>query len=256
MTILFGFSLVAIGLIVGTLAGILGLGGGVFLVPILVALGFSPLNSVATSSVPVFISASSAIIAHLRSGQLKLPRAIRIGIVAAIAAQGGVQLAHFVNGRVLLGLFSLFLLTNIVLMRLRKKAQNASSPQNQSQALRAWHWGEIVTGFLGGVFSGFFGVGGGVIMVPLLVLLQGEPLKSAVRTSMAVVLVSSISSVAGHSLSGSVLWNAGLLLAAGSLVGAQIGVALLPKFPESMVRKLFVLMLAILAAYTLSKAIF
>ncbi len=250
MTVLFAITLVLTGLVVGVLAGILGLGGGVFLVPTLVAFGFSPLSAVATSSVPVFVSALSGVTAHMRSGELKIVRAFRIGIVAALAAQGGVQIAHFVNNRLLLALFAVFLVANIWLMRLRKNIRN-QNPVSESQPLP---FGDFVIGAVGGTFSGLFGVGGGVIMVPLLVLLQKEPLKSAVRTSMAVVLVSAVSSSVGHALKGSVLWDVGGFLAVGSLVGAQIGVMILPKIPENVVRKIFVSMLTLLAAYVVFKA--
>jgi uncharacterized membrane protein YfcA len=250
MTALFAIALVLTGLAVGVLAGILGLGGGVFLVPILVAFGFSPLSAVATSSVPVFISAVSGVAAHMRSGELKIARAFRIGIIAAIAAQAGVQIAHFINNQLLLALFAVFLFSNIWLMQLRKNIQHQSSITKA----KPLPLGDLVIGVVGGTFSGLFGVGGGVIMVPLLVLLQKEPLKSAVRTSMAVVLVSAVSSSVGHALKGSVLWDVGGFLALGSLVGAQIGVMILPKIPESAVRKIFVSMLTLLAAYVVFKA--
>ncbi len=251
MTLVLAVSLVFTGLVVGTLAGILGLGGGVFLVPVLVAFGYPPLNAVATSSIPVLVAAVSGVSAHIRSKQLRLVRALRIGVIAAAAAQVGVFLAHHVNSRLLLILFACFLLANISLMRLRRSVSKKTAPKEGWEFV----WSEIFIGALGGVFSGFFGVGGGVIMVPLLVLLVAEPLKDAVRTSMAVVLVSAISSSIGHALKGSVLWDVGLLLAAGSLVGAQLGVMLLPKLSEKMVRKIFVGMLSLLACYVFVKAL-
>jgi uncharacterized membrane protein YfcA len=250
MTVLFGLTLVLTGFIVGVLAGILGLGGGVFLVPILVAFGFSPLSAVATSSVPVFVSSVSGVAAHMRSGEFKIARSLRIGLVAAIAAQGGVQIAHLIHNKLLLSLFAVFLVSNIWLMRIRKNIQNQAQPTKSSPP----PFGDFIIGVIGGTFSGLFGVGGGVIMVPLLVLLQKEPLKMAVRTSMAVVLVSAISSCVGHAFKGSVLWDVGSFLAIGSLVGAQLGVGILPKIPEQVVRKIFIFMLTLLALYVVFKA--
>lgn len=244
-------SLVMTGVVTGTLAGILGLGGGVFLVPVLVAYSYSPVHAVATSSVPVSVAATSAVIAYFRTGQLRFARALRIGATAAAAAQGGVFLAHYANPRLLLMLFALFIITNIWLMHLGHK----NSDYRLLSVKKGIIWNEIGIGLIGGVFSGFFGVGGGVVMVPLLVLLVAEPLKDAVRTSMAVVMFSSISSVAGHALRGSVLWEVGMLLAAGSLVGAQIGVRLLPRLSDLFVRGLFVGMLSILALFTLAKSL-
>lgn len=242
--------LIITGLLSGALAGILGLGGGIFLVPVLVACNYAPVNAVATSGIPVSMAAISAVITHSRSGQLCLLRALRIGAIAAIAAQGGVFLAHYINSRLLLVLFALFLVTNIGLMHFGRNHANNKMHSDRKKLIGS----ELVIGLVGGSFSGFFGVGGGVVLVPLLVLLAAEPLKNAVRTSMAVVLVSALSSIIGHAFRGSVLWDVGVFLAVGSLVGAQIGAVLLPMLTELFIHYLFVGSLSLIAIFIIIKS--
>lgn len=89
----------------------------------------------------------------------------------------------------------------------------------------------LAVGLLAGLLSGMFGVGGGIVIVPLLVLLLAYPQRLASGTSLAAIIPTSIVGVISYALSGDVQWIAALILAAGAVVGAQIGTWLLPRLP-------------------------
>ena len=189
------------GLIAGILAGFLGIGGGTVLVPLLVALGYQPIEAVATSSLSIVITAISGSIQNWRMGYLSFNRVIGIGFPAVITAQIGVFLAEFLSPKLLLFLFGCLLLLNIYLVEVRKKItakkkqqeeqniEGEMTPQPDSNLLYNPMLARIFTGSAAGILAGLFGVGGGIIMVPLQIVLLGEPIKVAIQTSLGVIII-------------------------------------------------------------------
>lgn len=98
----------------------------------------------------------------------------------------------------------------------------------------------IGIGLLAGILSGLFGVGGGTVIVPLLVLLLHFDQRLAAGTSLAAIVPTASVGVISYAVSGSVAWIPALLLAAGAVVGAQIGTRLLPRISQTVLRWGFV----------------
>jgi len=98
----------------------------------------------------------------------------------------------------------------------------------------------IGIGLIAGLLSGLFGVGGGTVIVPLLVLLLGFNQRIAAGTSLAAIVPTSSIGVISYAATGSVEWIAALVLAAGAVVGAQIGTRLAPKISQTALRWGFV----------------
>lgn len=234
------------GLCSGILAGFLGIGGGTILVPIQVALGYIPVQAVATSSLAIVITAISGSIQNWRMGYLSFKRVMLLGFPAIITAQLGVELAGRIPSYILLTAFALLLLLNIYLVELRKRlaTNQVQSSENFNPTLA-----RIFTGGTAGVLAGLFGVGGGVIMVPLQILLLGEAIKVAIQTSLGVIIITAISATIGHAYKGNILWVEGLILGMGGLVGAQISTRFLPKLPDHIVSIAFRSLLGILSIY-------
>jgi hypothetical protein len=107
----------------------------------------------------------------------------------------------------------------------------------------------LFTGGAAGVLAGLFGVGGGVIMVPLQMLLLGEPIKVAIQTSLGVIVITAVSASFGHAVVGNVLFVPGILLGCGGLLGAQFSTRVLPKLPDRVVSLVFRLFLGVLSIY-------
>jgi uncharacterized protein len=265
----------AAGLFAGILAGFLGIGGGTVLVPLLVALKYEPLQAVATSSLSIAITAISGSFQNWRMGYFSLSQVAGIGFPAVITAQIGVYLTGIFPSYLLLIAFGLLLLLNIYLIEVRKSLTNqeksedweegmggqtrqrensqlpipASRFPNHPNILFNPTLAKITTGSLAGLLAGLFGVGGGVIMVPLQILLLGESIKTAIQTSLGVIVITAISATLGHATRGNVLWNVGLILGAGGLLGAQISTRFLPKLSDRTVSLAFRSLLTLLSVY-------
>ncbi|MHC2998246.1 sulfite exporter TauE/SafE family protein [Microbacterium sp. HJ5] len=98
----------------------------------------------------------------------------------------------------------------------------------------------IGIGLLAGLLSGLFGVGGGTVIVPLLVLVLGFDQRLAAGTSLAAIVPTATVGVISYALHDSVAWIPALLLAAGAVVGAQVGTWLLPRLSQTVLRWAFV----------------
>ncbi|NEO86687.1 MAG: sulfite exporter TauE/SafE family protein [Spirulina sp. SIO3F2] len=273
------------GLGAGLLSGLLGIGGGTVMVPLLVAVGYSYNQSVATSSLAIVITALSGTLQNWRMGFLR-PRAVLMLALPAIAtAQIGAYLVGQLPDFVKEAGFGLLLVVTIFLVRLKQQLVQLEKPavsidqstippaplSKEGNSLpptslpcgkpqnRLGKGGErpaqLGTGAMAGLLAGLFGVGGGVIMVPLQMLLLQEPIKTAIRTSLGVIVLTSISACIGHAQQGNVVAIAGLILGSGGLVGAQVSTRFLPKLPDRLVSLCFRLLLIVLAVYFFWRAV-
>lgn len=256
------------GIIAGILAGFLGIGGGTVLVPLLLTLGNESIQAVATSSLSIVITASAGSIQNWRMGYLDIKNVLGMALPALITAQVGVFLANLFPEYLLLFTFGLLLISNIYLVELRKKiitskktAEGEIENQKELDNNNAdninkiqYFWNRIITGGTGGLLAGLFGVGGGIIMVPLQIILLNETIKKAIQTSLGVIVITAISATAGHAYRGNVLWQTGLILGFGGLLGVQFSTRFLPKLPEKVVSLAFRSLLAILSIYIFWKA--
>jgi len=284
------------GLFAGILAGFLGIGGGIVMIPILVTLGYQPVQAVATNTLSIFITAISGSLQNLQKGDLTISRVIGIGFPALITAQLGVYLESKFSSRWLLFAFGLFLILNIYLVEFRKQVTKRKKQQeeleenlhedilvklnntNNQDLVEEFVLcsipeplpliGEIIkemnsqipgkyiksiaritTGSLAGLLAGLFGLGGGVIMVPLQILLLGERIKVAIQTSLGVIVITAFSACIGHAVRGNVLWKPGLLLGFSGLLGVQFSTRFLQKLPDEVISLAFRGLLAIISIY-------
>ena len=266
-------TLAVLGLFSGLLAGVMGLGGGVILVPLIQALGYSPVQAVATSSLAILMTSISASIHNYRMGNLDFKRVILLGLPSLFTAQLGVFLSSEIPDYILLGTFSIFLVVNIFLSRFRNKliAQDLGNKVERqvkykfidkiaefspviAKIIRTGlkdFLARVVAGGLTGFLAGFYGIGGGVIMVPLQMTLLSEPIIIAIQTSLGVIMITSISACLGHGLRGNILFFEGFILGLGGLIGAQISARFLPRLPSKIVAIAFNSLLAILSIYVM-----
>ncbi|MBE9118788.1 sulfite exporter TauE/SafE family protein [Lusitaniella coriacea LEGE 07157] len=247
-----GLILAVGGLISGLLAGLLGIGGGVVLVPILVSLNYEPVQATATSSLAIILTSLSGTLQNWHMGYLNVNRVLLLAFPSLITAQIGAYWGDILPQYLLLAAFGLLLLVNIFLVMLRKRLikQKRDSNRPKINSLIA----RLGTGGTAGLLAGLFGVGGGVIMVPLQMLLLAEPIKVAIQTSLGAIVIISISACLGHAYRGNVFFLPGILLGLGGIIGAQISTRYLPKLPDKVVDLSFRTMLIILAIYFFFKA--
>ena len=246
------FILVCCGFFAGSLAGLLGIGGGIVLVPMIVALGHNPSQAVATSSLVIFLTSLSGSMQNYLMGKLLWRRVFFLGFPSLFTAQIGAFLVSKISERYLLIAFGILLLVNIFLALARKRLVKSKLSLKQTSINPLW--ARIFTGSAAGLLAGLFGVGGGIIMVPLQMLLLAENIKTAIQTSLGVIVLTSLSSCLGHAYQGNVLWIEGIALGLGGLLGAQMSTRFLPKLADRLVSCFFNTLLIILAFYTFWQA--
>ncbi len=237
--------LIIIGCFAGIAAAFFGMSGGVILVPILKYLNYSIVYAVGTASLCSLLSASSATYSNLKEQSfLKFNRVFSLAIPSIIFAQFGVYFVRLFSELVVISTYIAFLLILIPLTYMGKYKN--ISEFNVDKFSRLELLKSTAIGSFGGLVSGAFGIGGGVIFVPLQVLFLNVPLKVAIRISSAVIIFTIASSFIGHYFKGGVLINEGLILGLGGIIGASLGSSLLTKVPESIVRKSFIGMIFVL----------
>ena len=237
----------------GVLAGAVGGGGGMLFVPILVFSGLTPVAAVATSNLGILITTASATFSNARARLVPWRRVLMIGIPAVIIAPLGAFVAHHLPGTALLLGFAALNLLNVILTNQRLDAEDAEHAHHTNPATTSQI---ALTGGSGGFLGGLFGIGGGLITIPMQILWLNTPIKVAARVSLAVIVMSSTAALAGHVLSGADIdWRAGLFLGLGGLIGAPIGTHLLRRMTPRMATRLLQAVLIGVALLVTTKAL-
>jgi len=241
-----------IGVVGGMLAGIVGVGGGIVFVPGLVyAAGWNIKEAVAASLVIIIFSSITGTIRNARSRD---PVDWRVATILALAvapsALIGVAISRVSSDTVVEMVFALILLALAY-----PTARGRQELDETKKIPTVW---VFVAGVFIGALSGLVGVGGGVVMVPLMVLGMGIGTKRAVSTSLAVIMFTGVVGAAGYIATG-FRETEDLLslppLIVGSMVGAWLGVKVRDPLPERLVRVGFAAFMVITALRLLAGAL-
>jgi uncharacterized membrane protein YfcA len=229
------------GVAIGVLLGLVGGGGSILAVPVLVYVLGQPVHAATTESLLVVGSAALVGAAdHTRVGNVRITTALAFGLAGSAGAIGGSALNRLVGGPILLGFAALLLLAAYAMQRRRGfTAEPIRRPQAQLPA--------AATGLLTGLLTGLFGVGGGFVIVPALVLLLGLPITLAVGTSLAIIALTSASALAAHLASGPIDWGIATAFAAAAIAGALVGRRLGGRLDQRRLGTLFALLLVSVA---------
>jgi hypothetical protein len=191
---------IALGLVIGTLVGLLGGGGSILAVPALVyAAGQDLPQAVATSLLVVGITALVALLPRLRKGQIAWRIALLFGAAGIATAFAGAAVNRLLPPEVVLGLFAALMIGAGVRMLSEKPTTGAACAStggrvNWRRCLPRTLAGGLVVGFL----TGLLGVGGGFLIIPVLVVVLGLSMEVAIGTSLLVVAVNSAAGFAAH----------------------------------------------------------
>jgi len=219
-------SLFTLGFSVGTFGTLVGIGGGIILVPIFVLLmGYSPQEAVGTSLTIVFLNALSGTIAYVRQNKVFYDAAIRFALATIPGAFLGSYLAEYFTGASFKMTFGVFLMCIAGLMFFRSAPKGASVEFDKATFTYNRALGILVSSGVG-FLSSILGIGGGVIHVPIMIYLLGFPTHVATATSHFVLCISSFFGVISHLLLGNVLLVPALTIGLGAVAGAQFGALL------------------------------
>ncbi len=223
--------LIVFGFFIGILASMTGVGGGVFIVPILTFFyDFSPLASATgTSLTAIIFTAIASTINYARQKRIYYKTGLLLAVTAAPGAYFGGWIAKTTDERILGTVFGIFLVlvaARMIFSLARKKTNHeAISAKTDTELIRS---GRIIIigvalGFFGGFASGLLGIGGGTLIVPIMTFALGIPIHLATATSMFTMIFTATSGVAEYYQAGLVNLPIALLFAAGTVIGAQVG---------------------------------
>lgn len=244
------------GVFVGVMSGLLGVGGGTIMVPIFrLAFGMSPLASTATSLFAIIPTSISGVVAHTRAKTCVPKLGLALGAGGAVMSPMGVWLASvspdwlvICVAAIVIG-FSAFKMFKKAVKcapapragRAGGNAQGASAKVVLDQPVlsRKQYLQGACIGLIAGLASGYVGVGGGFIMVPLMLAVLDIPMSLASGTSLIAITILAIPGVIEQGLLGNIEYLAGIAIVVGSIPGALVGARLVRVVPERQLRFIF-----------------
>ena len=243
----------ALGLVIGLSMGALGAGGSLLTVPILVYLMGVPVQAAtATSLAIVGANAGVGALDALRNGRVLLKTGIAFGVSGLLGAFAGVWLNRQFREEVVLLLFSILMVAAAWGM---VRNDPAGDDEYFEEHYSLGGWARLVGVGLGvGLLTGFFGVGGGFLIIPALVLVLGVPMGLAVGTSLLAIALNALWGLLGHLGFGGLDWGVTLLFVIGGVVGVILGGRVGDRLPEKGLRTAFALVIVGIALFTFAQS--
>ncbi|MDQ6768294.1 MAG: sulfite exporter TauE/SafE family protein [Candidatus Eremiobacteraeota bacterium] len=256
MTLLEAAAFIALGLVAGSYGTLIGVGGGLLVVPALLLMHAAPKEAAGSSMAVVLANAVSGSLTYLRQRRID----VRAGLIFALAGLPGALLGGFVDQNVPKRLFSLLfalLLAGIglrlVLRPGRDEAEAAIADGHSTAGFRPGLAALIGLGT--GFLASMFGIGGGLIFVPSLVYMFAFPAHVATATSTFIIALTALFGTASHAYYHDVLWGPTALIASGAIAGAQVGARLAPRVRGSQLLRIFAVAVLLVALWLFYKAV-
>jgi len=247
----------AVFFVISAVFSMIGMGGGTLYVPILLFAGYTIKQAPPISLILIVATSTSAMITFWRGGKVDWKLAVVIGSIMNGAAFAGGYFSGFLPEDLLKGLLAGVLVVAGILM--------LKSPAGEVPIVRGgsrWLWHRHFDGhdyrvnlplvlgasaLVSGI-AGMLGITGGIIILPIMVLLCGVPMDIAIASSMVMVGVTALSGLAGHAISGPVEWPTGLALAASAVAGGFLGSRVSLSMNKALLKKGFGLLVLLIAA--------
>jgi len=252
-----------LGIVAGVMSGLFGIGGGIVMVPSLIAIfGMGILNANATSLGAMLLPVGIfGVITYYKAGFINVRNALWISVGLFAGSFFGGEIAVSLDQKVLSKLYAGILLyvalgyLDIPKMLQRNKLQPVAT-NGQTVDITYAFWQFVLLGVVAGVYAGLFGKGGGLVLVPLLIRFFKYDTKAATATSLAAMqLPVGLPSVIVYAQSGYLNWLYAGLMAVGILVGVIFGTKLAIKLNSTVFKKIYALFLIGVAVYMVVKYI-
>lgn len=269
-----------VGVVVGMLSGLLGIGGGTLMVPIFrLGFGLSAFASTATSLFTIIPTSLVGFVTHIKNKTCIPQLGIVCGLAGACTSPVGVYLANIspawlvmLAAAIIIGFSSYKMFRKasrmpkqqakgtVMGVDAEKAAVKAAAVEGDLNAQQFVFTRKniptaILIGLAAGLASGYVGVGGGFLMVPLFVSVLGVMMRQASGTSLIAIMILAIPGVIEQGLLGNINYMAGIAMAVGSIPGAVIGANLVRRIPERQLRFVFGAFLLVSAVVLLGNEI-
>ncbi|WP_237203422.1 sulfite exporter TauE/SafE family protein [Rothia endophytica] len=241
-----------LGAVIGLLMGALGGGGAILAVPALVFIfGFEPQDATLGSLVVMVAGTVSGIVNHAKMGSVDLSKGVLFGVLGIAGTYVGRYLAGGVDGNALMLTFAalLVVVASLMIKNAATGSQAVSGDRGSGGLMGVIKI--ILAALLVGVLVGFFGVGGGFMIVPTLTLLMGLSMRHAVGTSLVVIFINSVAGLgAGFAQLNQLDWGVLSAMAGAAVLAALIGTRIGARVPQKMLKLAFATLLYLVAIYT------
>ena len=213
------------GALVGFVLGLIGEGGSILAVPLLVyVVGVRSAHvAIGTSSVAVALSALSSLVGHARAGNVRWSCALVFAACGIVGASFGSTIGKSFDGQRLLTLFGILMIVIALLMLRRPKGEIKEFVPLSRQSATAIAPRLAAFGTGTGLLAGFFGIGGGFLVVPGLVAGARMPLLTAIGSSLVSVFAFGLTTAANYALSGFIDWRLVVMFVLGGIAGSLFG---------------------------------
>lgn len=228
----------ALGILVGLLGALLGIGGGMVIVPLLVfAWDYEPQLAIGTSVLVVLLNAVSGTWGYIRQKKVCVDAALKFAVATVPGAFLGSYAAEYLQGRLFYLVFGAFFV--LVAINMYRKANKEAAGKTAGEVPEVYNWKLGVLCSVGvGFLASILGIGGGIVHVPFMVYVLNFPVHVAIATSTCILAVSSLAGLVSHAMLGHIVWTSGLAIGAGAFVGAQGGVVLAQRLQSGILMKL------------------
>ena len=248
------FEAIGSGGLVGFTLGLVGGGGSILATPLLLyVVGVSSAHiAIGTGALAVSVNAYASLLAHARKGHVWWACAIVFALVGAGGALAGSTLGKALDGERLLFLFGL-LMTVVGALMLRPRRAEATGVRRADHRTCAMTAGVAV---ISGVASGFFGIGGGFLIVPGLILATGMPMINAVGSSLLAVGTFGLATALNYAWSGMVDWAVAAEFIGGGILGGLLGMALATRLAgrKESLNRIFATLIFMVSGYVLLRS--
>ncbi len=241
------FELILVGSFVGLLSGFFGIGGGTILIPALLLLDYDTKVAIGISVVVMIFSSIYGSYLNNKKGTLDVAMVFMIGFGGFVGASFSGTIATYFSNETLEIIFLCF--TSFALLRLSYKQRENRSQKEVSKFIL------FLIGLGIGTICMTIGVGGSILLVPVLVGFLHIPLKQATSAGLFFVVFSSISGLISHLASSNVDYKSGIIIGLASLVGVYLGIVLKHKVDALLQKRLLVLFYVSIVLY-LAKRVF
>lgn len=267
--------LILIGVLSAILGSLVGIGGGLIIVPTLVYLGvehdllegITPQIAIGTSSIILIVTGLVSTLGYLKSKQVDTKN----GYIFLVGLLPGSLFGSFISRYLTLDSFNLYFGMFLILVSILLLVRNSIKPikvfekkkyektyVDKDGTIYHYHVPPVfafVATFFIGITTGLFGIGGGALMTPLMLIVFRFPPHVAVGTSMMMIFFSSLMSSIGHTFQGHVAWHYALVLVISSYIGAKIGVRINQSIKSNTVVALLRTVMLLLGVYLIIKSL-
>jgi len=234
--------LIPLGLVAGILGSIIGLGGGIIVVPILTFLGFPPTLAASNSLFAAFSNAVASTASYAKQKRIEYSIGLKLGLLSIPGTIFGAFISSDITPLLFKILFGLILIASSAYIFLNKKIESTTKIITNKVIVLT-----ISASFFAGIIASLFGIGGGIIFVPLMVVGIGLSMKVAAPTSQLILLFAAGSGMITHAMLGHADFYQAFLLAIGAFGGGLIGARLSLEIKEKSLRILVTVVMVIAA---------